>query len=279
MTDRDRRGPAADAADRTPRPGWPVKINQYCSVCKKHLDMEVIPTDDGGDDGVIWLRCPECQGFLPKFTGDGGAGPAPRERSAKDRAHARAADSGPARSPDAGHEAAGTTSPPGSDPSDPSDPSAPSAPSDPAADPAAEPVPDGGVLADLGLPPTEPDSLADGAESAAAAPPPGTPAAPGTPEARAAAGSEAGSGAEAESGAQAEPVAEYAARLAEADPAAARPYRPTDTYAEGDLLHHLAYDDLGIVVAKETLPGGRPAVKVFFEEAGVVRLIEQAGGR
>ena len=48
-----------------------MKINQYCSVCKKHLDMEVIPTDDGGDDGVIWLRCPECQGFLPKFTGEG----------------------------------------------------------------------------------------------------------------------------------------------------------------------------------------------------------------
>ena len=30
--------------------------------------MEVVPTNDGDDDdGVIWYRCPQCQGFLPKL--------------------------------------------------------------------------------------------------------------------------------------------------------------------------------------------------------------------
>ena len=32
--------------------------------------MEVVPTSDGEeDDGVIWFRCPQCQGFLPKLSG------------------------------------------------------------------------------------------------------------------------------------------------------------------------------------------------------------------
>ena len=32
--------------------------------------MEVVPTSDGeDDDGVIWFRCPQCQGFLPKLSG------------------------------------------------------------------------------------------------------------------------------------------------------------------------------------------------------------------
>ncbi len=32
--------------------------------------MEVVPTGDGDDDdGVIWFRCPQCQGFLPKLSG------------------------------------------------------------------------------------------------------------------------------------------------------------------------------------------------------------------
>jgi len=38
-------------------------INQYCSVCKEHFDMEVIK--QGSNKGVIWLKCPGCQGFLP----------------------------------------------------------------------------------------------------------------------------------------------------------------------------------------------------------------------
>lgn len=38
-------------------------INQYCSVCKKHFDMEVVK--QGSSKGVIWLKCPGCLGFLP----------------------------------------------------------------------------------------------------------------------------------------------------------------------------------------------------------------------
>ena len=39
---------------------------------------------------------------------------------------------------------------------------------------------------------------------------------------------------------------------------------------------HLAWDDCGVVVAKEDLPGGRQVIKCYFAEAGVVRLIEKA---
>jgi hypothetical protein len=38
-------------------------INQYCSVCKEHFDMEVVK--QGGGKSVVWLKCPGCQGFLP----------------------------------------------------------------------------------------------------------------------------------------------------------------------------------------------------------------------
>ena len=44
-----------------------MKSRQFCSVCKQWLDMEVVPTGDGDDDGVVWFRCPQCQGFLPKL--------------------------------------------------------------------------------------------------------------------------------------------------------------------------------------------------------------------
>lgn len=188
-----------------------MKINQYCSVCKKHLDMEVIPTDDGGDDGVIWLRCPECQGFLPKFTGEG--------LGAETDAVPTAAESSPTT------ETSETPAPPARRP---------------AADPAAGSAVDGG------------EESAEGQKTGTAAEPP----------------------------AEAEPVAEYAARLAEADTSVARPYRPSSSYEVGEVILHLAYDDVGIVVAKEHLPGGRKALKVYFDQAGVVHLIEQApGGR
>jgi hypothetical protein len=36
---------------------------QYCSVCKKYFEMEVI--NQGSSDSAIWLKCPGCQGFLP----------------------------------------------------------------------------------------------------------------------------------------------------------------------------------------------------------------------
>ncbi len=38
-------------------------INQYCSVCKDQFDMEVVK--QGSSKGVVWLKCPGCQGFLP----------------------------------------------------------------------------------------------------------------------------------------------------------------------------------------------------------------------
>ena len=74
----------------------------------------------------------------------------------------------------------------------------------------------------------------------------------------------------------AEPLAEYAARLAALDPATAVPYRPWATYEVGQCVQHLAWDDCGVVVDKESLPGGRRVIKCYFAEAGVVRLIEQA---
>jgi hypothetical protein len=203
-----------------------VKINQYCSVCKKHLDMEVIPTDDGGDDGVIWLRCPECQGFLPKFTGEGLA------TDTTDRTDdAAAADAATTATLPA---ATGTS------------------------DPAAAPAGGGDQVDQQGATTTghEVDAT-DSADAADAAGPADDDAAD-------------------EPATASEPIAEYAAQLAAADPEQARPYRPSSTYEVGDVVHHLAYGDIGIVVAKKTLPGGRLAVKVYFEEAGVVHLIEQA---
>ena len=190
-----------------------MKINQYCSVCKKHLDMEVIPTDDGGDDGVIWLRCPECQGFLPKFTGEGLA-------------------------------------------------ETPAAAADP-------------VVAD---PPAESPTSSPADASSVATPEPATdvPATGGHADPAVDGETKKVAGKDDEPAAPAEPVEEYAALLADADTTTAKPYRPSSSYDVGDVVLHLAYDDVGIVVAKETLPGGRKAVKVFFDAAGVVHLIEQA---
>lgn len=57
-------------------------IEQYCSVCKKTFDMPIVEEADNHE--VIWLKCPECEGFLPYMTeqqdqgeesnGDGGEG-------------------------------------------------------------------------------------------------------------------------------------------------------------------------------------------------------------
>ncbi|MFQ5511730.1 MAG: hypothetical protein ACE5EO_07775 [Candidatus Krumholzibacteriia bacterium] len=45
-------------------PGTKTKtINQYCSVCKDHFEMEEVK--QGSSKGVVWLKCPGCQGFLP----------------------------------------------------------------------------------------------------------------------------------------------------------------------------------------------------------------------
>jgi hypothetical protein len=74
----------------------------------------------------------------------------------------------------------------------------------------------------------------------------------------------------------AEPIHEFAALLAEKDQSQPAPYRPWETYEVGQCIHHQAWEDCGVVVAKEQLPGGRQIIKCYFEEAGVVRLIEKA---
>ena len=157
-----------------------MKITQYCSVCKEELAMEVVPTKDGDEDSVLWLRCPRCQGYLPKISSSITA-TAAAESSTTDSATAEA---------------------------------------------------------DTDLQ----------NETATVAPEPT---------------------------AKKESLAAYAALLAEKDLSTAKPYRPWQQYEIGDVIHHLAWDDFGVVVAKETLPGERCVVKVYFERTGVARLIEE----
>lgn len=157
-----------------------MTILQYCSVCKAEYEMAVVPTDDGEDDGVVWLQCPSCKGFLPKISSSPDL--RPRAEAASDAV---------------------------------------------AEEPAGEAPP------------------ADDADAAAAPAP--------------------------------EPPPVAAAPLDDIDPERAVPYRPWQTYELGDVIHHLAWDDYGIVIGKETLPGNRRTVKVRFAGAGEVRLIEQEG--
>ena len=177
-----------------------MKILQYCSVCKAEYEMSVVPTSEGDDDGVVWLQCPSCKGFLPKVSSSadlkvpaGEAAGAEEETGTEDATTATADDA----ADDAPDDASGASDAP--------EPEAP-------APPDTEPEPEAG-----------PDPLEDMDVSLAVA------------------------------------------------------YRPWETYAEGDVIHHLAWDDYGVVVAKETLPGNRKVVLVKFAEAGTVRLIEQEG--
>lgn len=41
---------------------------QFCSVCKDHFEMEIVK--QGSKENVIWLKCPGCQGFLPRTDED-----------------------------------------------------------------------------------------------------------------------------------------------------------------------------------------------------------------
>jgi len=184
------------------------KSRQFCSVCKDWLEMEVVPTGDGeDDDGVIWFRCPQCQGFLPKLSGGDNTGEDETGDAAE--AGAQAEDSGAAL--------------------------------------VAEDEPDliagEDLQADIHTSDL-PEKDRGGEEKTA----------PG----------------------ETEPVAEYAAMLAAVDLDDPTPYRPWETYEVGQCITHLAWDDCGVVVGKEDLPGGRRIIKVYFSEAGVVRLIEQA---
>jgi hypothetical protein len=169
-----------------------MTILQYCSVCKTEYDMAVVPTADGDDDGVVWLQCPNCRGFLPKVSSSlalrGGA-PAPE-------------------TPGAGTDALDALDDDGDDDDVPFH---------------AAPTPAAAAVL---------DSPAD---------------------------------------------ARAADFLADLDLETAVPYRPWQTYAEGDVIHHLAWDDFGLVVGKEVLPGNRRVILVRFATAGTVRLIEQDG--
>ncbi len=162
-------------------------IEQYCSVCRAVLEMSVVQTSDGEEDGVLWLRCPRCHGFLPKISD----------------------------SVDQPRRVAEPTPEPGAEPEEASEPGF--GEESPAADPPAAPQSGGAELS----PPPMPDF----------------------------------------------------------DPETAIPYRPWSHYEVGTVIRHLAWDDYGIVLAKEILPGNRHAVKVQFEKAGVVRLIEDSGER
>lgn len=201
---------------------------QFCSVCKQWLDMEVVPTADGDDDGVVWFRCPQCQGFLPKLGSAlaaaapaAGAGDAGRDTGRDDRALPD--DDLPeveTQDDDSQIDESRDDEPRDDEPRD------------------DEPRDD------------EPQDDELGAEDAPAG--------------------------RSRTDAPAEPVLEYAAKLAAVDPATAVPYRPWETYEVGQCVLHLAWNDCGIVVAKEALPGGRRVIKCWFHDAGIVRLIENA---
>jgi hypothetical protein len=62
----------------------------------------------------------------------------------------------------------------------------------------------------------------------------------------------------------------------EIDISRSQPYVPTRTYEVDDVIHHRGWDDYGVVIAKEELPGNRRIIKVRFVEQGEIQLIEGA---
>jgi hypothetical protein len=142
-------------------------MRQFCSVCKSTFEMEVVR--ESAEDGVIWLRCPNCQGILPHM---------------------------PDLEPPDGEEKS---------------------------DEAADAPRRGG------------DRQEDQSPSAAAD------------------------------------------LLDEIDPEKARPYSDAETYEVGDVIHHRAWNDFGIVQATESLPGNRRIIRVRFVNAGEVQLLEGQG--
>lgn len=185
--------------------------------------MEVVPTNDGDDDdGVIWFRCPQCQGFLPKLSAALDAG----ENTVSSSEHG--AESKVSLTDEG--EGSGASAPEPS-PFLPEEEGYESASDDP--------------INDVEPEKKKPAYTRNKAKDEEPPPP-------------------------------SEPIAEYAAMLAALDPGNATPYRPWGDYEVGHCVHHLAWEDCGVVVAKESLPGGRHVIKCYFEGAGVVRLIEQA---
>jgi len=47
-------------------------IEQYCSVCKKRFEMPVV--EESKNQDVIWLKCPDCRGYLPYMLDQEGMG-------------------------------------------------------------------------------------------------------------------------------------------------------------------------------------------------------------
>jgi len=135
-------------------------MRQFCSVCKSTFEMEVVR--ESAEDGVVWLRCPNCQGILPHM-------PDIVEPEAADE---EASDSRP--------------------------------------------------------------GAAKKAEDA---------------------------------------VSAAADLLDEIDPEKASPYSEVETYEVGQVIHHRAWNDYGIVKATETLPGNRHIIRVRFVNAGEVQLL------
>lgn len=62
----------------------------------------------------------------------------------------------------------------------------------------------------------------------------------------------------------------------EIDISKSQPYVPTRTYEMDDVIHHRGWDDYGVVIGKEELPGNRHIIKVRFVEQGEIQLIEGA---
>ena len=233
--------------------GESMKSRQFCSVCKEWLEMEVVPTSDGEeDDGVIWFRCPQCQGFLPKLSGsDSGSDKASESGDAGQKGQEKGESAPEASSaPDTPPETSTSESMPWDSPAD--------MMAARKSSPGAVGFPDRKAS-------QESDSdQGDGAGAAAPADPPADPpAGPGKKD-------------EGEPAEPPEPIHEYIALLAEKDQSDPTPYRPWESYEIGQCIHHQAWEDCGVVVDKETLPGGRLIIKCFFAEAGVMRQIEKA---
>ncbi len=189
--------------------------------------MEVVPTSDGEeDDGVIWFRCPQCQGFLPKL---GGIKSESEKDSLVSSADSSTVSDETARTSETSETSETTETSETSETGE-------ALPWDSPADMMAARKKSSGDAS--------PADLIDSGEDKSTKP--------------------------------ADSVHEYAALLAEKDQSQPTPYRPWESYEVGQCIHHQAWEDCGVVVAKEDLPGGRQVIKCYFEEAGVVRLIEQA---
>ena len=263
-----------------------AKSRQFCSVCKEWLEMEVVPTSDGDeDDGVIWFRCPQCQGFLPKLRGRDTEEQAPDPKEMDVAAAPTAGESGTSPGSAADDDDALPWDSPAAmmaamQEEKVADPSVTDEEEDDPLLGAAEV--EAGKASPQGKPEDKSPASGGGLPGVAADEVDSAPdldgdlaLAPDDDDTDYSAASSEGEGADGPSEPE-EPLHEYVAMLAALDPETAVSYRPWGTYEVGQCIHHLAWDDCGVVVAKEALPGKRMAIKVFFEEAGVVRLIEQA---